>query len=172
MTKSISLFAFDAENGDCLLLINNETQFSILIDSGPKSSSVTERIFNNIRAIIGNKAIDLAIVTHNDDDHIGGFKRLLKKGLMIKSYIFNHHDVINKILVNSRNKKVSIRQDIELEKVIKDKVVSLELTTSGYFNSVNYDVFNITFRSPNKDRLEDYSKWLEKEKKKKKYKGI
>ncbi|KJF83405.1 hypothetical protein UA31_02250 [Photobacterium angustum] len=79
MTKSISLFAFDAENGDCLLLINNETQFSILIDSGPKSSSVTERIFNNIRAIIGNKAIDLAIVTHNDDDHIGGFKRLLKK---------------------------------------------------------------------------------------------
>ncbi|WP_434999012.1 ComEC/Rec2 family competence protein [Vibrio scophthalmi] len=166
MSNSISLYALDAENGDCLLLVNHNTNYTVLIDSGPKSSRVSKSLAKTIKELISDREIDLAIVTHNDDDHIGGFKNFLSEGIRIKQFIFNHHDYIDKVLHQSRDIKVSLNQDIELNGIINNKIIPLELSESGYFIGKVFDEFNIDFRSPNREKLERYSTWLQKEKKK------
>ena len=166
MSNSISLYALDAENGDCLLLINHNTNYTVLIDSGPKSSRVSKSLINTIKELISDREVDLAIVTHNDDDHIGGFKSFLNQGIKIKQFIFNHHDCIEQVFRQVRNVKISLRQDIELNSMIHNKIIPLELSQNGYFVGKIFDEFKIDFRSPNKDKLEKYSVWLQKEKKK------
>lgn len=166
MSNSISLYALDAENGDCLLLVNHNTNYTILIDSGPKSSRVSERLAKTIKKLLSDREVDLAIVTHNDDDHIGGFKSFLNEGIKIKQFIFNHHDCIDKVLRQARDVKVSLNQDIELNGMINNKIVPLELSKDGYFIGKVFDGFKIDFRSPNKEKLDKYSTWLQKEKKK------
>jgi beta-lactamase superfamily II metal-dependent hydrolase len=167
MSNSIYLYALDAENGDCLLLVNDSTNYTVLIDSGPKSSSVSTRLIKRIKSIISERAIDLAIVTHNDDDHIGGFKSFLNQGLVTKKFIFNHHDFIDKVLNRPRDVKVSLKQDIELESTVRDIIIPLEMSDNGYFSDMIFDEFRIKFRSPNKPKLESYSNWLRLEKNKK-----
>ena len=166
MSNSISLYALDAENGDCLLLVNHNTNYTVLIDSGPKSSRVSENLAKTIKNLISDREVDLAIVTHNDDDHIGGFKHFLREGIEVKQFIFNHHDYVDKILQKPRNVKVSLNQDIELNGMINNKIIPLELSESGYFIGKRFDDFNIEFRSPNREKLEKYSAWIQKEKKK------
>ncbi|MGR5309943.1 ComEC/Rec2 family competence protein [Photobacterium damselae] len=167
MSNSISLYALDAENGDCLLLVNHKTNYTVLIDSGPRSSRVSKSLVKTIKELIFDRAVDLAIVTHNDDDHIGGFKSFLNEGLEIKNFIFNYHDYIDKVLRQSRDVKVSLNQDIELNDIINNKIIPLELSEDGYFAGKVFDEFNIDFRSPNREKLEKYLNWLQKEKMKK-----
>ncbi|GAB3535083.1 ComEC/Rec2 family competence protein [Photobacterium alginatilyticum] len=166
MSDHVTLYAFDAENGDCLLLVNNTSGFTILIDSGPSKKSVSDRLISDIEKILPNKHINLAIVTHNDDDHIGGFKRFIKSGFSIEKFIFNSHDYIEKILKLARDRKVSLRQDIALTSNIKQKIIELELGDNGYFKEIVIDVFKINFRSPNVEKLEKYKKWLVTERRK------
>ncbi|TQP38075.1 ComEC/Rec2 family competence protein [Vibrio cholerae] len=166
MSNSISLYALDAENGDCLLLVNHNTNYTVLIDSGPKSSRVSKNLAKTIKELISDREVDLAIVTHNDDDHIGGFKHFISEGIEIKKFIFNHHDYIDRVLRQSRNVKVSLNQDVELNGMINNKIIPLELSEDGYFLGKKFDEFNIDFRSPNREKLEKYSTWIQKEKKK------
>ncbi|MEZ8152241.1 ComEC/Rec2 family competence protein [Vibrio splendidus] len=166
MSNTISLYALDAENGDCLLLVNHSTNYTILIDSGPKSSRISEKLAKTIKTLIFDGEVDLAIVTHNDDDHIGGFKSFLNEGIIVKQFIFNHHDYIEKILHQPRDIKVSLNQDIELSNIVNNKIIPLELSEDGYFMGKIFDEFKIDFRSPNRDKLERYATWLQKEKKK------
>ena len=49
----------------------------ILIDAGNYNDG--DKIIQHIRKYYNNPIIDLAIVTHCDDDHYGGFVRMLKK---------------------------------------------------------------------------------------------
>lgn len=172
MSNNVTLYAFDAENGDCLLLINNNTGFSILIDSGPNKKIVSERLITSIKNVLINDFIDLAIITHNDDDHIGGFKSFLKKDITINNFIFNSYDYIKKIIPSPRNTKISLKQDKDLFKNIENKIINLELTENGYFSDINIDIFNIKFRSPNLDKLNKYRSWTNKEEKKLRNKKI
>ncbi|ELB2037760.1 MBL fold metallo-hydrolase [Vibrio parahaemolyticus] len=163
MSNEMTFCAFNAANGDCLLLIDNNTGFSILVDAGPKKSAITKRISNQIRSLVNNR-VDLAIVTHNDDDHIGGFKKLLSSGLEIDKFIFNSHDLIDKIISNSRETKVSFRQDRQLRALLENnKIEKMILDEDGYFENKTYANFELSFHSPNKEKLEKYKKWLDKE---------
>ncbi len=52
------------------------TEYVVLIDAG--NSSDGERIVSHIKAYTNQKYIDLAICTHPDNDHIGGFFHLVE----------------------------------------------------------------------------------------------
>ncbi|EOX4463469.1 ComEC/Rec2 family competence protein [Vibrio alginolyticus] len=168
MPNDMTFCAFNAANGDCLLLIDNNTGFSILVDAGPKKSAITKRIYSQIQGLVRNNRINLAIVTHNDDDHIGGFKKLLSSGLEVDKFIFNSHDLIDKILSkDSREKKISYRQDQELRSQLESKKIeNMALNSNGYFIEKSYGNFELSFHSPNKGSLEKYKNWLDKEKEK------
>lgn len=49
----------------------------ILVDAGAYNDG--QNIINHIRKWYPNHVIDLAIVTHPDDDHFGGFVKMLEK---------------------------------------------------------------------------------------------
>ena len=96
------LYVIDTQNNEHL----------ILIDAGNYKDG--DKIINHIRKYYNNPVIDLAIVTHCDDDHYGGFVRMLEKlsngdrdAITIRQFWVNdpgknHIDVNDVKYVNSR----------------------------------------------------------------------
>ena len=114
----------DAGHGDCLLVTCEETL--ILIDSGPKSLKIRRSLIEKLSGLLKGRSIDVAIVTHNDDDHIGGFKYMIEAGVDIKSFVFNSLDLLPKIIKqNPSTKKISFRQDRQLHKLLNDKDIKI-----------------------------------------------
>lgn len=103
----------NAGHGDCLLIDINDTL--ILIDAGPKKFKVRRELIASIQSIINKRDIDIAIVTHLDDDHIGGFEGLISAGVCIKQVLFNHILKIPIVSNQPQNKKISFDQDINLQ---------------------------------------------------------
>lgn len=104
----------------------------ILIDSGPKNFKVRKNVIDRLKGLLDGRAIDIAVVTHNDDDHIGGYKYILDSDISIKKFIFNSLSYISKILkVKSDNKQISYQQDIDLDKLLKElNIEALALNAS------------------------------------------
>ena len=115
----------DAGHGDCILLDFDHSK--ILIDCGPKSFKIRRSVLANIENIIGeNGVIDIAIVTHNDDDHIGGFEFLLDTSIKIKTIIFNSLLDIPDIVRNTQ-KQISYSQDNALrQKLLEEKGINVQ----------------------------------------------
>ena len=109
----LKIHLIDAAHGDCLLLDFDHSK--ILIDCGPKSFKARRDVLANIEKILGeNSVIDIAIVTHNDDDHIGGFEFLLDTSIKINTIVFNSLQDIPDIIQNSQ-KQISYNQDNALK---------------------------------------------------------
>lgn len=109
----LKIHVIDATHGDCLLLDFDHSK--ILIDCGPKSFKARRDVLANIEKILGeNSVIDIAIVTHNDDDHIGGFEFLLDTSIKINTIVFNSLQDIPDIIQNSQ-KQISYNQDNALK---------------------------------------------------------
>lgn len=84
---------FDIGQGDAALI---QTPFDqdILIDSGP-DASIIEKLDKTMG--LANRDIELAILSHNHDDHFGGFLEILKQGnFKIKKMIFPNRICENK----------------------------------------------------------------------------
>jgi len=114
----------DAGYGDCLLVTCEDTL--ILIDSGPKSLKIRRALIERLTNLLQGRSIDVAVVTHNDDDHIGGFKYIIDSGIYIKSFIFNSLDLLPKIIKHKPNtKKISFRQDRQLHKLLNDQSIKV-----------------------------------------------
>lgn len=114
----------DAGHGDCLLVTCKDTL--ILIDSGPKSLKIRRTLIERLTNLLQGRSIDVAVVTHNDDDHIGGFKYIIDSGIQIKSFIFNSLDLLPKILKCKPNtKKISFSQDRQLYKLLNDQSIKI-----------------------------------------------
>ncbi|NUG02746.1 MBL fold metallo-hydrolase, partial [Acinetobacter oleivorans] len=109
----LKIHVIDATHGDCLLLDFDHSK--ILIDCGPKSFKARRDVLANIEKILGeNSVIDIAIVTHNDDDHIGGFEFLLDTSIKINTIVFNSLQDIPDIIKISQ-KQISYNQDNALK---------------------------------------------------------
>src|SRR5690606_17402398 len=109
----LKIHIIDAAHGDCLLLDFDHSK--ILIDCGPKSFLARRDVLTNIENILGEDGtIDIAVVTHNDDDHIGGFEYLLDTGIKIKTIVFNSLQDIPDIIA-SVQKQISYNQDNTLK---------------------------------------------------------
>lgn len=118
----------DAGHGDCILL--DFTHTLILIDSGPKTFLIRRNVIEKLKDLLNDRTIDIAIVTHNDDDHIGGYEYVLSSGIKIEKFIFNSLSICGE-LFNDHEQQISYNQDISLDTFIKDKTVSLEALVFG-----------------------------------------
>lgn len=108
----------DVKSADCFIIydqFNDLTTRLILVDAGNYSDG--DMITDHINKYYNGHAIDLAIVTHPDDDHFGGFVRLLEKtansdsdALKIKKFWVNNpgHNHIENNLIKWINNKNSI----------------------------------------------------------------
>ena len=74
----IEMLSVGAADAFILYVIDNQDKgHLILIDAGNYNDG--DKIIKHIRKYYSNPVIDLAIVTHCDDDHYGGFVRMLEK---------------------------------------------------------------------------------------------
>jgi len=68
---------FQSDKGDCLLLTSNSGKNRVLVDGGMTSSYI-KHVAPNLAKLNGSKArIDVAYVSHIDDDHIAGILQLM-----------------------------------------------------------------------------------------------
>jgi beta-lactamase superfamily II metal-dependent hydrolase len=172
-----------ANNGDSILisLIDSDGESkNILVDGGIKKTYKTDKgskgkpEFGELKAVIdtirnSNKFIDLLIITHIDEDHIGGIIKWFNNDenafKLVKEVWFNSGKGIAKFLKKSENKDLehlinpdkttlsSINQGIDFSKYINEKgILFTEIILQGNkFKRFGYD-FKIL--SPNKTKLE------------------
>ncbi|MCY6394137.1 MBL fold metallo-hydrolase, partial [Escherichia coli] len=80
---------------------------------------IEKKISAKLAELLNGESVDIAFVTHNDDDHIGGFKYLIENKINIKRFVFNSLSNIKHVIKNSSN-KISTKQDINLDRIVKD----------------------------------------------------
>lgn len=169
--KKIILYAIDAGVGDCILLHIVDQDIKILIDSGPGRGRGRVNVQKALSKILkDNNKIDLAVLTHNDDDHIGGFSSLIKNGkIKIDTFIVNHSDYINSLFPVDDNKR-SLKQD----KKLQDDILKHQIKVESFYSEVDsktlrsfsYNNMQFDFLSPDKAKLEKYNGVIEREKQK------
>jgi beta-lactamase superfamily II metal-dependent hydrolase len=177
-----------AFNGDSIWVSfkNNESHRNILIDGGigntyRSTSNVKGELFNVIKQIRKNEQfIDLLVLTHFDDDHIGGVLRWLNKdkeaSKLIKKVWFNSGKEIAKKFEINENKDLDIeiingaddfhtspKQGIKFEKYLRDNNLwEGKIIEQGS----ELDFFGLQFKilSPNKEKLDKLLKLYKKQK--------
>ena len=158
-------------NGDCIFLTfeSNGVHKNILIDGGTPR---TYRRFlkPEIERIINSKQeIDLLIITHIDDDHIGGIKELFQDSTLEKSFLksvwFNSGNLLYNYFDSSKEttreveiipddtNEMSVKQGISLENaLIKEKSWIQKLIFVGNYCH-NLPDAKIHILSPNEEQL-------------------
>lgn len=119
-----------ASYGDCLLIElkkNNNDNFTILIDGGTVESY--KKSIKNIleKYLIGNKKIDLVIITHSDNDHISGMNYILENRNFISK--------IDRVIYNSPyaiGKKIGCCNQQDLKKKIEPKIIKETKVSCGF----------------------------------------
>ncbi|MBS1781129.1 MAG: MBL fold metallo-hydrolase [Bacteroidetes bacterium] len=177
-----------AFNGDSILIsfLENDIPRNILIDGGTgdaykSTSNVKGELFTVIEKIQKDEqAIDLLVLTHFDDDHIGGILRWLNKdkeaASLIKKVWFNSGKEIAKKFKNAENQDLDIevvdgaddfytspKQGIKFEKYLTDNNLwEGKIIEQG----VACDLFGLKFKilSPNDDKLDKLLNLYEKQK--------
>jgi beta-lactamase superfamily II metal-dependent hydrolase len=177
-----------AFNGDSIWVsfLENDIPHNILIDGGigntyKSNSNVNGDLFNVIEQIKENgQFIDLLILTHFDDDHIGGILRWLNKDKTAPNFIkkvwFNSGKEIAKKFESDENKDLDIeitdeaddfhtspKQGIKFEKYLRDNNLwEGEIIEQGS----EHHLFGLKFKilSPNSEKLDKLLKLYEKEK--------
>ena len=177
-----------AFNGDSIWISfkNNESYKNILIDGGvgntyKSTSNVKGELFSVIEQIRKDKQfIDLLVLTHFDDDHIGGILRWLNKdkvaSKLIKKVWFNSGKEIAKTFEVNENKDLDIeiidgaddfhtstKQGIKFEKYLQDNNLwEGKIIEQGE----EFDIFGLQFKilSPNKEKLDKLLKLYKRQK--------
>ena len=171
-----------AFNGDCILISfdHKGEKKNILIDGGiPRTYQYhlkpeLEKLVNE------NEKIDLLIITHIDDDHIGGIKELYQDVDFCRDFIkeiwFNSGDLLSDYynaerealraveIIKNDQTNMSVGQGITLENALKEEKGNWvqELTcVSG--NIINFLGLSITVLAPNEAKLKRLHKHWETE---------
>lgn len=138
---SLNIKLLEAFNGDAILVSfddNGKTR-NILIDGGTgKTYSKQPKTLKSLLEQLKEKDenIDLLVITHIDDDHIGGIVRMFQKEKnnldVIKKVWFNSGELISNFFDTRTDKKreyalgltegsfLSVRQGMTLEKKLKE----------------------------------------------------
>lgn len=174
-------------NGDAILIKSQDKNGCkhILIDGGKERNAIINNRFKHeLLEIIGkNGYIDLLIVTHSDDDHIGGILNLVGDPSIearICKYVFNAEKYISSFLERKYNSfeeykvkeatsgtvKSSYRQDKELTEFLDNVKGKWDTKVYTANDSIRLDDLSLTLLSPNTDKLNRLQSYWEKEKRK------
>lgn len=146
------------KHGDCIIIkwfAPTKDEHFIFIDSGVSTTSFKLR--KELEAI---NYIDAFILTHIDDDHIGGFLKLCSMGQSIPTnilkYFINTPQLID---IQENNKKKSISQANNLVEILKKhnqfhKCSSLSFENNSALKTLVTDGLKIIVLSPNKIQLD------------------
>jgi len=173
----ISARVLKAKNGDCILLswFHDGTKRNILVDGGKSSvyKTVAQKgeLYKALKKLRDNgERVDKLILTHIDDDHIGGLikgfetgelltdlcdsiwfnsGRLIKRDFNAESIPSNELDLERK---NRKDGETSVKQGVTLEERIKElDIWDEELIVSGH--SIEFYGAKITVLSPTLEKL-------------------
>lgn len=167
----MEIFFYQAECGDSARIRfydNQNNPINILIDSG-YGKTFNYIIKNEIEELIqNNEKLDLCIISHIHDDHIGGiikYIKAIKRGELedvVEKWLYNPPR--NYDLENSSNEEnlisspISIRQGDSLFNYIKFKDKLLNYDISNELKQFNFRNLKMTILSPSKDKLKSLRK--------------
>lgn len=181
---TISVRILHAGHGDCIFISQESggKTFNLLVDGGPAATfgslygypSPLRLLLEELKQ--AEQRIDLAVLTHVDDDHIGGFLEAFSHDdylpSMVREVWFNSYKLIsqqsgsiddegNHVLgISSTDPKTSITQGITLEK----KLEGINWWQQVIHNDLDPIVrgeFVFTILSPSNGRLEKLEKkWM------------
>ena len=181
----ISIKFLKGYNGDCILISYNKSSDgsvkNILIDGGTGSTYIRRRIAGDLKKEIfkikdQKQVIDLLIITHIDDDHIGGILKMFEDKKfdtsLIKKVWFNSGKLIAKHFNSSdkfevrdiqlsiyNNTNTSTSQGVKLDDFLRGLGCwDYRIIKAGL--SEEFDNCKMTILSPNKYRLKKlHDKW-------------
>ncbi|HAM9851739.1 MULTISPECIES: ComEC/Rec2 family competence protein [Enterobacteriaceae] len=174
---SIKVRILQANHGDCILITHEDVEccFNLLIDGGNAATfkhGVAERHKGALCSALDElkakkQCIDLAILTHIDDDHIGGFLKAFKAqgylSEMVKSIWFNSSKLItdyfgepeipeNNIHLEFDSPNTSAQQGKSLEAAL-DKVDCQRASLIIAGQTIQAGPFTFKILSPNEEGL-------------------
>lgn len=146
----------DVGEGDAFIIASYDLKAVCLVDAGSANAGnvVTEHIYQCY-----DGKISTAILTHIDDDHIGGMEALLDNGILPQTVIINNPMMaVNKLLVEDKEKRLilsSVRQARTLIDRLRDERIVLQ---SGFANARIKITDNLIMKilSPTKDEFMNY----------------
>lgn len=178
------LKVFKAEEGDCFLVKIREEEkiYNILIDGGMKDTYWENDLKSELLNIFESEIekIDLMILTHIHDDHIGGIKALFEDNEIpneilekkIDKIWFNSAKIISDYckqpnIHNIKNREVELNPKSNETQISKSQGYTLEKAIDSINKKLNivkaldeYKLGNIRFivLSPDDERLNDLNK--------------
>ena len=166
--SSITKFEIDMLDvgaADTILIhafVNNqdrELEYVVLVDAGNEGDGT--KIINHIRKYYKQQYIDLAICTHCDSDHYGGFKEIIEKGIKIKTFWV--HDPYQHVDINDVyyiKKYPTLKRRLHDIYAFKNSTNLLDLIDKARipreeaFTGKKYSSLNIKVLGPDKDYYE------------------
>lgn len=145
--------------GDCTLLQFDGGAFNILVDAGPsRPYEKAQRLIGHLEHLLPDGVIDIAIITHHDDDHIGGFMHLFgdDSRLRIDQLIFNAPGLVRTFLAEGNAQQCSPRQGYLIGE--HKRPSHHQVVTAGQRLSCFDDQVELVFLSPTPELVERYGK--------------
>jgi len=169
----IKLKILPAYQGDAININCIPVNFKILIDTGTKrtySKGVLKREIND------TDKFDLLVLTHTDEDHIGGLIKYFedserRKNIFRKIWYNNGKTIRNELIEDEKpapeifiddegNLKLSVKQGVSLEnKLSDDGLITEKLIISG--DKYSFGPVELTILSPDTDDLIEFYKFWE-----------
>lgn len=132
LNSNFEVVMFEVGEADCHLIKYPYNKNTILIDTGKNEYKIKNEVIPYLKSI-GIKKIDYLIITHGDEDHIGGSITLINN-FQVKNVILNKGTFtdIEKELIKNLNKK-KIPYQININKI------SLSNHTIYLLNNTKYN---------------------------------
>lgn len=143
---------------------------NIIVDGGDKRSPkfcYTDRLKKELELIFNkNEQIDLWVITHIDDDHIGGLYNFIEDN----EFFTLHCDKLKEVWMNyggngdynvRRNGEVGYKSGKELRNLLREEhVLVKEMIVAGQITNIGDAKFVVV--APSKDAYNKYIKWWNK----------
>lgn len=116
LNSNFEVVMFEVGEADCHLIKYPYNKNTILIDTGKNEYKIKNEVISYLKSI-GIKKIDYLIITHGDEDHIGGSITLINN-FQVKNVILNKGTFtdLEKELIKNLNKK-KIPYQININKI-------------------------------------------------------